>query len=118
MIGLVGIAMAGCDTTVTKRYATLADARSDRLFERGWLPDILPPSATNIRASNDLDLNFSEGEFHFAPEDFGDFARKLTPIKPQPREREGVLVLIYTEDRGFWVFSCRAAEGYCEYHMR
>ncbi len=56
------LALSSCEK-VTKRYATLDDARRDRLFERGWLPDILPPSARDIRVTSDLDVNSSEGEF-------------------------------------------------------
>ncbi|CAH9050794.1 hypothetical protein PSECIP111854_00605 [Pseudoalteromonas sp. CIP111854] len=33
------------------------------LFERGWLPDVLPKSTTNIVAVNDLDNNTSAGNF-------------------------------------------------------
>src|SRR5688500_8592456 len=52
---------------VDNRYSSLADARADHLFERGWLPDILPASAHDIRTTNNLDLNLSEGEFSFKP---------------------------------------------------
>src|SRR5688572_23700134 len=70
------LALLGCDV-VTDRYATLQDARSDSLFQRGWLPDILPPSSHDIRTSNDLDLNVSSGEFHFSPQEFPDFTASL-----------------------------------------
>jgi hypothetical protein len=38
------------------------------LFERGWLPDIVPDSSREITINNDLDLNLSKGEFFFDPE--------------------------------------------------
>ena len=44
--------LCSCDV-VTSKYATLADARNDRLFERGWLPDILPPSTREISVNPD-----------------------------------------------------------------
>src|SRR5262245_12594457 len=128
LIGLLGFALAGCDT-VASHYPTLADARSDRLFERGWLPDILPASSTSIRVSNDVDTNVSEGEFRFAPAEFHDFERKLalpsTLRSPHAsmatlihrREKEGYRVLTYTEGNSVWVFFCREAQALCQYHM-
>jgi hypothetical protein len=38
-------------------YATLGSARSDRLFERGWLPEVLPDDAGPIVEAHDLDTN-------------------------------------------------------------
>ena len=67
---------------VTSRYATLTEARADHLFERGWLPDILPSSATDIRTSNNLDLNVSEGEFSFAQADGAQWFGHLRPYQP------------------------------------
>ena len=64
---------------VMSRYATLADARADELFGRGWLPDILPSSARQIRTSNDLDVSTSEGEFRFAPRDYEQLSSHLRP---------------------------------------
>jgi hypothetical protein len=62
---------------VASHYPTLATARADRLFERGWLPDILPPSTYGIRTANDLDLNTSEGEFSFDHSEYVSFAKQL-----------------------------------------
>ncbi|WP_156087902.1 hypothetical protein [Lysobacter sp. Root667] len=50
--------------TVTSTYGTLPEAHADRLFVRGWLLDILPPSSH--RTSNNLARNTSTGEFSFA----------------------------------------------------
>jgi hypothetical protein len=41
---------------VSDSYATLEEAEADGLFARGWLPDLLPASATNIRTEINLDL--------------------------------------------------------------
>lgn len=114
---------------VTKRYASLVDARADQLFERGWLPDILPPSTHNIRTSNNLDLNVSTGEFSFASRDYNALATRLTPYKPMPNPfedfagevarklRNGYQAGSYTEERVAWVFFCKPQANYCEYTM-
>ena len=38
-------------------YPTLSSARSARLFERGWLPEVLPADAGPIVEAHDLDTN-------------------------------------------------------------
>ena len=53
LVAIAVLLLFGCDV-VTSRYATLHNARQDRLSERGWLPDILPPSMRYIRVSNNV----------------------------------------------------------------
>lgn len=89
---------------VTSHYSTLNDARADLLFERGWLPDILPASAHDIRTTNDVDINTSEGEFWFKPADYQAFESRL---------RSG----IFSDDDSTWQFVCEEHRGYCEYTM-
>jgi hypothetical protein len=103
------LSLSSCDV-VTSRYATLDDARRDRLFERGWLPVVLPASARDIKVSNDLDLNHSQGEFSFDHADFAAFAARL-------RARDGK-TFEYTEGKYTWVFSCNSKRGHCRYSMR
>lgn len=64
-VSLMALLLAGCRDVVTSRYETRAEAEADRLFERGWLPSIIPPSSRGIVTRNDPDLNRSEGEFRF-----------------------------------------------------
>ena len=100
--------LSSCDD-VTSRYPTLDDARNDQLFERGWLPDILPPSAHDIRVTNDLDGNRSEGEFSFDPADFLSFVAQFESLYP-PFE--------YSAGGYTWVFFCDSMSGHCYYSMR
>jgi hypothetical protein len=108
LAAVVMLWLSGCDD-VTSRYATLDDARSDGLYEGGWLPDILPSSAYDIRVTNDLDVNTSEGEFWFDPADFPSFAAQFQSFYP-PFE--------YSADGHTWVFFCDSANGPCYYSMR
>jgi hypothetical protein len=102
------LALSSCNK-VTKRYATLDDARRDRLFERGWLPDILPSSAHDIRVTSDLDVNRSEGEFSFDPAQFTSFVAQLRPAGDS---------FEYSAARSTWTFSCDSAHGHCGFSMR
>ena len=127
--GFLGLMYLLPSDTVTSRYATLTAARSDNLFERGWLPDILPPSAYSIRTSNDLDVNTSEGEFFFAPSDYSLFASRVQPYMnvQAPNadfeasvvrmQSKGLQPSVYVEVGATWVFFCKKEAGYCEYNM-
>jgi len=114
---------------VSDSYATLEEAEADGLFARGWLPDLLPASATNIRTEINLDLNVSSGEFSFKSEDASVMPERLSEGLPSSSPLSGWdgTIREYT-DRGFsswsfndegstWVFFCKAKIGYCEYRM-
>ncbi|MDX6084051.1 hypothetical protein ACLMM6_13790 [Xanthomonas campestris pv. incanae] len=113
----------------TNRYATLADARADQLFGRGWLPDVLPESSFNIRTINNLDLNTSDGEFLFRPDDSHHLFQQLHRGAPKnvrspehsdtisAKEHRGYSVWSLQKDQTTWVFFCRAADGRCIYTM-
>jgi hypothetical protein len=115
---------------VTSRYATLNDARTEELFGRGWLPDILPASSHSIRTENNLDLNTSVGEFSFSPPDYAAFATRLRPYdsslgsvssglkkEVQKMQRQRFHPGLFVEDNSTWLFFCQTERGYCEYTM-
>lgn len=114
---------------VESRYSSLADARTENLFERGWLPDILPTSAHDIRTKNNLDLNLSEGEFSFEPADAAAFVSRVQPYRAKPDQLETIESLVakmcrkdfepysFIDEDVSWVFFCKAEAGYCEYTM-
>jgi len=73
------LALAGSSDVVTTRFATLADAKSQGAFQRGWLPPVLPDSATAIVERNDLDLNRGTGSFDY------DLAERTTYLESLSR---------------------------------
>ena len=109
VVAVLALFLFGCDV-VTSRYATLDDARRDRLFERGWLPDILPPSTRDIRVLNDVDVNTSQGEFSFDPVDYAAFAARLQIAA------DGTFQ--YSSGQYTWKFSCDSRRGFCRYSLR
>jgi hypothetical protein len=124
------LTMAGCDylsDTVSDNYATLADARADNLFERGWLPDILPESSIDIQTINNLDINTSAGKFQFKSSDGPGFFHRLTPGTPaesrfdswsktvEKYKERGFVYWQYRDDDTNWVFFCLPEGGECEY---
>ncbi|OGU19426.1 MAG: hypothetical protein A2X85_11350 [Geobacteraceae bacterium GWF2_54_21] len=111
---------------VTSHYSTLNVARTEQIFERGWLPDILPPSTFNIRTSNNLDLNISDGEFSFVTAEWPLLKAKLMHgALPAPfvnwegtvekYNKNGFTTLCYKDGDTNWVFFCKPEQGYCEY---
>jgi len=118
---IAALCVACTDDLVTSHYATLAAAENDRLFERGWLPKLLPPSSHNIRTTNNLDLNTSSGEFYMAPMDVSGFIRSLNPSAPEQNAVESIpanVTATYTEGRYVWQFTCNSASGHCIYQLQ
>ena len=123
----MAIFLVACDT-VTDHYSTLRAARDDRLFERGWLPDILPESSVDIVTCNELDLNLSEGSFTFEVEDGAEFYSLLEKgLPPSTRYRNWSEIVDdfplgsysrwwFRGDRGTWAFFCDEREGKCWYY--
>jgi hypothetical protein len=113
---------------VTDRYVTLAEAREKKVFVRGWLPDILPPSTVGIRTSNNLDLSTSEGEFSFKAREWHSFERMLSqgsseapfenwPLAVSKYAADGYAPWHHVEGDTTWVFFCKSEVAYCEYIM-
>ncbi|GHC64651.1 hypothetical protein [Roseibacillus persicicus] len=69
---------------VIDHYSTREEAQVDRLFERGWLPEILPDSTFDMVIQNDLDRNTSTGSFSLKKKDLPAFLAHLRETS-QPR---------------------------------
>ncbi|MEZ9700222.1 hypothetical protein AB4455_18215 [Vibrio sp. 10N.261.46.E12] len=73
--------MSGCSDVVSDEYSTYAQAKDERLFDRGWLPDILPEATVKIEVNNDLDANTSEGSFIINQSALSEFIGQLKPAE-------------------------------------
>lgn len=104
--------VCGCDSSVPLSYATRGEAEAERLFARGWLPEVIPPSSRNISMRNDLDLNISNGEFSFDPLDHEPFVRRLERVPS--RDEDGCPAYAL----GDWIFWIPAGKNHCRFHMR
>jgi hypothetical protein len=102
---LIFLLLAGCGDIVSDHYANYEEAKKDRLFERGWLPDILPMSTTNIKTVNDLDLNKSRGSFDIPKNELSGFISRLE----QKSENE----FVYRE----WQFEVNVNNGHVKYEL-
>ncbi len=117
--------MSGCSDTVKNSYSTRADAEADGLFERGWLPTIIPVSSRDITTKNNLDLNFSEGEFFFPPDQATKFFSQLRKMSPSEISGTDSVRFLerdywpysYSDKDSHWIFFVNPEKGHCEYRM-
>jgi hypothetical protein len=120
------LTVAGCSDQFTDRYSTLQEARRDQVFERGWLPDVLPASSHSLRVSGDVDINTAQGEFSFRGADFEGFTARLQPapteVASDIAERssdlrsEGYVARAYVDEQYTWMFLCSRERERCEYY--
>lgn len=123
VLGWAAFALLGRMDRVTNTYATRVEAEADRLFDRGWLPSLIPISATDIRVTNDLDTNLSEGSFSFDPADSQIFTALLSSVDqavavashPLGRMDSGVTPYTFSDGDRQWTFFVSPARGYCDY---
>jgi len=98
IIALSCLALASCSEVVSSQYASYQKAQEDKLFERGWLPDILPLTTLDIEVNNDLDLNESAGRFIIPEHDLNEFTQYLVSSN-QDGEYS------FRDDSGVWTFN-------------
>ncbi len=127
VVGLLVAVIFGAFDTVEQSYPTKHDARADRLFERGWLPTIIPDSSTNIEVSSNLDINTSTGSFSFNLKELDDFVRDIQSNTEQdtrfmgeyPRmevlSKSGYMRFYYKHNGTIWRFFIHPHRGVCEY---
>ncbi|MGL0927456.1 hypothetical protein ACSTDZ_15955 [Vibrio vulnificus] len=99
---LLLLVLAGCSDIVQSHYDNYQQAQADQLFERGWLPDVLPVSTTQIEVANDLDNNTSQGSFVIAEKEMGQFLSQLQPLETANQYR-------FESDNSVWIFTLNEA---------
>ncbi|HFQ5586451.1 TPA: hypothetical protein ACGUM0_004672 [Vibrio vulnificus] len=99
---LLLLVLAGCNDIVQSHYDNYQQAQADQLFERGWLPDVLPVSTTQIEVANDLDNNTSQGSFVIAEKEMAQFLSQLQPLETANQYR-------FESDNSVWIFTLEEA---------
>jgi hypothetical protein len=119
------INLRSCDT-VTEKYDTYAEAKAGGIFNRGWLPEVVPASATKLIATNNLDTNTSEGEFYFSSDDAPLFISSLqlyeAPVaelltKEVELKPKGYGSYEYVQGSSRWVFFVQGRIGHVIYFL-
>ncbi len=94
--------------TTSDTYNTYQQAKANKLFDRGWLPDILPTTTTDITTHNNLDLNTSYGSFIIPINELDNFVKKLTVINGG---------YCYQTSDSRWQFDINFTNGKVEYQL-
>jgi hypothetical protein len=64
------LTLCACSDVQEQTYPTYAIAKKAGAFKRGWVPQFVPKSATNIRDWHRMDTSAQRLEFTILPEDF------------------------------------------------
>lgn len=128
-ISLISFTLQSCIFSNGINYENMQAAKADRLFEKGWLPEILPTSTVDIKTDNDLDLNMSEGEFRIPIKDLDLFISKLEPYKNiksplrnfkdivTEKTEKDYLSYSFFDDGSTWVFFINKEQGHIYYYL-
>ena len=111
-----------------EHHATHEEARDSGLFERGWLPAIIPTSAREIELRNNVDINTSEGEFRFEPSDAPAFVHEIflghdgraklgEPSEIDELKSRGYIDYDFSNNGRCWRFAIHPEEGHCHFWM-
>ncbi|MCP4403318.1 MAG: hypothetical protein GY801_39170 [bacterium] len=71
------LSLISCSEEQESFYQDKPAVIEDQAIERGWIPNILPDSASNIYETHELDMNTGVGEFVFHDRDERWFQERL-----------------------------------------
>lgn len=110
-ITLLTLSVSSCSDKTKSEYSDYAEAEDSELFDRGWLPLIIPKSSEQIRVNNDLDSNTSTGSFVYGNYDLKEF---IGHLKRAPK-----LDIDSHEAHTYknWIFHLHVAKLRCKYSL-
>ena len=77
LVVLLFLAIWGVWDVKEYRFQNKEEASAEEFFEKGWLPEFIPESSTNIQVTRNIDINTSEGSFSFDPKHAEQFISTL-----------------------------------------
>jgi hypothetical protein len=96
------LVVTGCSDGVTTRFETLAEARQQGAFERGWLPPLLPDTARAIIERNNLELNTGSGSFEYEVAERSAYIERLSRLGAVLRHDNAGEVLLLDTPTSRW----------------
>ena len=112
------LTLAGCSDEITTRFATLEDAKANEAFARGWLPPVLPDSATSIMERNNLDLNTGTGSFDYDLAERSEYVKRLTEAGALSKTVENSDILTLASGDSRWEIRLPRNAGAGEWRIR
>jgi hypothetical protein len=82
LLAVLSILALGCSEMDIREnyYENMAEARSAGALEAGWIPDIIPPSSTEIHERHDVDSEETWVTFSFSKNDMQEMASRLEQV--------------------------------------
>jgi hypothetical protein len=77
--GLLLLALGACADTREDSFAALSTAEGQSMVSRGWIPSVLPSSATDVRVRTNIDTNMVRGVARIPVGDLARLRAALTP---------------------------------------
>ena len=112
------LTLEGCSDETTTRFDTLADAKTKEAFVRGWVPPILPDSATSIVERNNLDLNTGTGSFNYDSTERSRYINRLTEAGALSRTEGNIDILTLSTNVSRWEIRLPRNSGAGEWKIR
>ncbi|HLK97978.1 MAG TPA: hypothetical protein VK364_09440, partial [Hymenobacter sp.] len=128
LLALLWVSLSGC-LDRSDHYKNLGEARAAQVFEKGWLPDILPASAYDLEVITTVDVAAGRGSFYFDPKDYPAFTAKLSAyngaMSKIDHDNKAIKELLaknyeahtYSSRRGYWIFLCDPKEFFCKFFV-
>lgn len=80
ILGFAVTLQLGCGETREEFFASMTNGRAQDLVERGWIPEDLPPSATDVRVRWNLDTNMVRGSVRVQRDELLALRLRLHPL--------------------------------------
>lgn len=109
--------LTGCGDVVRTEFATVADARAQGAFQRGWLPPILPVSAMRIVESNDVDSSVGTGSFEYDLAERTAYMTALSRFGATSRMEEGLDIVTVGTNNTVWEIRLPRTYGSAEWSV-
>ena len=128
LLFLIVQALSGC-VDKSDSYDTIDDARNNHVFEKGWLPDLLPNSTYDLKLVTAVDVSAGRGKFSFDPKEYRDFSAKLSEydggMSKIDNDNKSIRMLLnegyearaYSSGATNWLFLCEQREAVCEFFV-
>lgn len=125
---LCAVVLSGC-LDRSDDYDDIDDAKAGHVFEKGWLPDLLPASTRDLRVTTTVEDSAGRGKFNFDPKDYAAFIANLSAYdgamsKVEKDNRsikklldKGYEAYTYASGATNWIFLCNQKEGHCDFFV-
>ncbi len=78
--GFALLVLVGCAETREDSFSSMSTTNAQSMVSRGWIPAILPGTATDVRVRSNIDTNMVRGKARDPAPDLGRLRAALRPL--------------------------------------